>query len=58
MIRAEGRSARNHIHSLKKELAHHCEGVSVFTTHEEISLHVDRFEWVVQRIIKPHVEAA
>lgn len=43
---------------LRNELAHHREGVSVFVTHEEIRLHVGRFEWLVERIIRPHIEAA
>lgn len=43
---------------LRNELAHHRVGVSVFSTHEEICIHVDRFEWLVGRIIRPHIGAA
>jgi hypothetical protein len=43
---------------LRNELAHHREGVSVFATHEEIRLHVGRFEWLVRRILEARIEAA
>lgn len=43
---------------LRNELAHHREGVSVFRTHEEIGLHVERFEWLVGRILRPSIELA
>ena len=41
---------------LRNELAHHRVGVSVFKTHEEITLHVGRFEWLVGRILGPYIE--
>jgi hypothetical protein len=40
---------------LRNELAHHRDGVSVFSTHQEIALHVSRFEWLVERIIQPYI---
>lgn len=43
---------------LRNELAHHRDGVSVFKTHEEITLHVGRFEWLVGRILGPRIEGA
>jgi hypothetical protein len=43
---------------LRNELAHHREGVSVFATHEEIRLHVGRFEWLAHRILEARIEAA
>ncbi len=42
---------------LRNELAHYREGVSAFRTHDEISLHIARFEWLVGRIVRPRVEA-
>lgn len=41
---------------LRNELAHHREGVSVFTTREEISVHLERFEWIVALILKPEIQ--
>ena len=43
---------------LRNELAHHREGVSVFATHDEIRLHVGRFEWLVRRILEARIEGA
>lgn len=43
---------------LRNELAHHREGVSVFDTHDEIRLHVARFEWIVGRILRPRIQSA
>ena len=43
---------------LRNELAHHRDGVSVFATHEEIDLHVGRFEWLVTRILHSRLEGA
>lgn len=43
---------------LRNELAHHREGVLVFATHEEIRLHVGRFEWLVRRILEARIEGA
>lgn len=41
---------------LRNELAHHREGVSVFSTHDEIRLHVARFEWIVGRILHSKIQ--
>jgi response regulator of citrate/malate metabolism len=43
---------------LRNELAHHREGVSVFATHDEIRLHVGRFEGLVRRILEARIEGA
>lgn len=43
---------------LRNELAHHREGVSVFDTHDEIRLHVARFEWIVGRVLRPRIQSA
>jgi hypothetical protein len=43
---------------LRNELAHHRDGVSVFSTHEEIRMHVGRFEWLVRRILAARIEGA
>lgn len=36
---------------LRNELAHHREGSSVFATHAEIEIHLERFEWIVKSVI-------
>lgn len=43
---------------LRNELAHQREGASVFGTHEEITIHVERFDWLVRRILAPYIEGA
>lgn len=37
---------------LRNELAHHREDTSIFGTHREIKLHVDRFQYIVDLLIK------
>jgi hypothetical protein len=40
---------------LRNELAHVRTTASVFSTHDEIELHLQRFEWIVKSILRPKV---
>jgi hypothetical protein len=40
---------------LRNELAHDRQTATLFSTHEEIQLHLKRFEWIVKSIIRPAV---
>jgi hypothetical protein len=41
---------------LRNELAHARQTTTLFSTHEEIQLHLKRFEWVVKSIVRPTVQ--
>jgi hypothetical protein len=43
---------------LRNELAHDRKTATVFSTHEEIALHLKRFEWIVKSIVRPAVSDA
>jgi|GEM_PF-1143863 len=40
---------------LRNELAHDRRTTTLFSTHEEIELHLNRFEWIVKLIVRPAV---
>lgn len=41
---------------LRNELAHARQTANVFSTHEEIQLHLKRFEWIVKSVVRPTVQ--
>jgi hypothetical protein len=41
---------------LRNELAHDRQTATLFSTHEEIQLHLKRFEWIVKLIVRPAVQ--
>jgi hypothetical protein len=41
---------------LRNELAHDRQTATLFSTHEEIQLHLKRFEWIVKSIVRPAVQ--
>jgi len=41
---------------LRNELAHVRVTATLFSTHEEIELHLERFEWIVKSIVRPAVQ--
>lgn len=41
---------------LRNELAHHRNNTSILKTYEEIEIHIDRFIWVCDEILKNHIE--
>lgn len=41
---------------LRNELAHARQTATVFSTHEEIQLHLGRFEWIAKSIVRPTVQ--
>lgn len=41
---------------LRNELAHDRKCATLFSTHEDIKLHLDRFEWIVKSIVRPAIQ--
>lgn len=41
---------------LRNELAHDRQNATLFSTHEDIQLHLNRFEWIVKSIVRPAVQ--
>ena len=41
---------------LRNELAHDRKNATLFSTHEDIQLHLERFEWIVKSIVRPTIQ--
>ena len=41
---------------LRNQLAHDRQNATLFSTHEDIQLHLNRFEWIVKSIVRPAIQ--